>query len=457
MIWVIVAIDAWYLWPAQLGGSTSMVIVSGISMEPTYFDGDLVITREVTPSVGDVIVYAPEGLGGAQIVHRIIGGNATDGWQMQGDNNDFIDPFTPKGDEVKGVVMVHYANFGRVTVLLLNPIVWAFVLLAAIVLLLWWGGDTCEDDPEDPDASTDASADGGEPSDSTDEAAVPPTTSGDAPVTEDAPEKPAAEPAAPRGGTIAGLLRAGAAVSIVVLALGLAPTPASASQVSVNTSGTVAALKMQRCASAALTATVAGPVTGSNYGQVSVSGVPAACAGLPMTVNIHRANGTVITTATGTAAAGTTTLATAAAYNGSQVTRVVVALRGWLFFPTWTGPTVPAASCVALNAAGNPISGACTVTINTVDTPWPDGAGFATNYYYSVTSAGPRFRVTFNYAQAPFPGWTPVRVGGHGTLAPGATCTTLPVVTINGPTWSSGSYWGQISSNPAGSTGGICP
>ena len=98
-----------------------------------------------------MIVYAPAGLGGSQIVHRIIGGDATDGWKMQGDNNNFVDPFTPKGSEVKGVVFVHYSNFGRVTVLLLNPMVWAFVLLAAIVLLLWFTGDDCEERHDDDD------------------------------------------------------------------------------------------------------------------------------------------------------------------------------------------------------------------------------------------------------------------------------------------------------------------
>src|SRR6188768_2500081 len=105
LIGLFIAVDAWYIWPSNLGGATSFVVVSGSSMEPTYYTGDLVIARESEASVGDVIVYAPEGYGGAQIVHRIVGGTAADGWVMQGDNNDFKDPFTPKGDEVKGVVM----------------------------------------------------------------------------------------------------------------------------------------------------------------------------------------------------------------------------------------------------------------------------------------------------------------------------------------------------------------
>ncbi|PKQ26894.1 MAG: signal peptidase I [Actinobacteria bacterium HGW-Actinobacteria-4] len=148
LIWIIVAIDAWFLWPTSLGGDTSLVIVSGSSMEPTYFAGDLVIARKMEPSVGDVIVYAPTDLGGSQVVHRIIGGDAESGWELQGDNNDFIDPFYPVEDEVRGVVVVHYTNLGRLSALLLSPIVWACVLVVSIALLLWFSDD-CEDEDED--------------------------------------------------------------------------------------------------------------------------------------------------------------------------------------------------------------------------------------------------------------------------------------------------------------------
>jgi signal peptidase len=154
LIWIIVLINAYFLWPASLGGNTSLVIVSGASMEPEYFAGDLVIARDIEPSVGEVIVYAPEDLGGAQVVHRIIGGNAADGWELQGDNNDFIDPYTPKGDEVRGVVVVHYTNLGRLTALLLNPIIWACVLVVSIGLLLWISDD-CDDEDEHADGDSD--------------------------------------------------------------------------------------------------------------------------------------------------------------------------------------------------------------------------------------------------------------------------------------------------------------
>lgn len=162
VIWIIVVIDAWYLWPVALGGNTSLVIVSGSSMEPTYYAGDLVIARDIEPAIGDVIVYAPETLGGSQIVHRIIGGDAEAGWELQGDNNDFIDPFYPTADEVNGVVLVHYTNLGQITALLLNPLVWAFVLIFAIGLLLWFSDDDCEEDDDAEDDELPEGTDGPE-------------------------------------------------------------------------------------------------------------------------------------------------------------------------------------------------------------------------------------------------------------------------------------------------------
>ena len=154
--WVAVALVAWLIWPWSLGGDTSFVIVSGESMEPTYESGDLVIARDLIADVGDVIVYAPDTLGGAQVVHRIIGGDAESGWQVQGDNNNFVDPFFPSGDEVRGVVLFHIPNAGSVTVWLLNPLLWGAVILAAVVILIW-PSSSKEDDDDDVDENSEDS------------------------------------------------------------------------------------------------------------------------------------------------------------------------------------------------------------------------------------------------------------------------------------------------------------
>lgn len=134
-ITAIVAVDAYFLWPTQLGGATSIVVVSGISMEPEYRTGDLVIARVMEPSQGDVVVYSTDQ--GARIMHRIVGGDES-GWITRGDNNAYEDPFSPTSDDIEGVAVIAYPSVGRASALLLSPVVWAAVLLGALVFGLRW-------------------------------------------------------------------------------------------------------------------------------------------------------------------------------------------------------------------------------------------------------------------------------------------------------------------------------
>lgn len=137
LLWVMIAVDAWYLWPSSLGGATTVVIVSGSSMEPTFSDGDLVIARAGPVDVGDVVVYQPAVLGGARVVHRIIGGDPIEGWRVQGDNNGWVDQWSPTQDEIVGRVDVHFSGGGRLAGLIISPWLWGFVILGAVVLILW--------------------------------------------------------------------------------------------------------------------------------------------------------------------------------------------------------------------------------------------------------------------------------------------------------------------------------
>jgi signal peptidase len=73
-------------------------VVSSGSMEPTYYEGDIVFIKHVDPHqllVGDIIVFKPKG-GGIPIVHRIIEvkeDNNTLYFVTQGDHNAFPDSF----------------------------------------------------------------------------------------------------------------------------------------------------------------------------------------------------------------------------------------------------------------------------------------------------------------------------------------------------------------------------
>lgn len=153
--YVVALVAAILLWPTSLGGCTTLTIVSGHSMEPTYYTGDLVVARCGEPKVGDVIVYQPESLGGARIIHRIIGGDA-DGWELKGDNNSWVDPFAPSGDEVLGVARLHLPKVGLAASLLTSPLLWLSLLLIALAIYAWPG---TPDDDEGDDAEDDEGAD----------------------------------------------------------------------------------------------------------------------------------------------------------------------------------------------------------------------------------------------------------------------------------------------------------
>lgn len=132
----VVAVLALLLWPTSLGGCTTLTVVSGHSMEPTYYTGDLVIARCGAPAVGDIVVYQPGEIHGARIIHRIIGGDA-DAWQLQGDNNDFVDPFRPGDDAVQGIARVRIPKIAILTGLMTSPFVWGGLLALGLAILAW--------------------------------------------------------------------------------------------------------------------------------------------------------------------------------------------------------------------------------------------------------------------------------------------------------------------------------
>jgi len=149
LFYVGVAVAAWFLWPTTLGGCTSLTVVTGHSMEPTYYTGDLVVARCGAPHVGDVVVYRPSEVDAkARIVHRIIGGTS-EGWTLQGDNNDYPDSFAPTDDDVLGIAKVHVPKVMLVWDALSSPYVWGGLILLALALAAWPRGDDEDEDGDD--------------------------------------------------------------------------------------------------------------------------------------------------------------------------------------------------------------------------------------------------------------------------------------------------------------------
>jgi len=150
ILWFVGVVGAGVLlWPSSLGGCTTLTIVSGHSMEPTYYTGDLVISRCGPVEVGDVVVYSPPGIEGARVIHRIVDGSA-DGWIIQGDNNSFLDPWTPTAENIYGKALVHVDGVGKLASILISPLTWISLLVVAMAIVIW--PNRAEDDkPADED------------------------------------------------------------------------------------------------------------------------------------------------------------------------------------------------------------------------------------------------------------------------------------------------------------------
>ncbi|WP_454050945.1 S24/S26 family peptidase [Cellulomonas sp. Marseille-Q8402] len=177
----IVAVLVWFGWPSTLGGCTTLTIVSGHSMEPTYYTGDLVVSRCGSPAVGDVVVYTPPDLERGRIIHRVVGGDAADGWVIQGDNNDFLDPWRPHAADVLGIARLHVPGLGRVASILLDPWAWLSLVVVAGGVLLW--PNPADREPDAADAADRTAADDApDPADGADPAAAPDRADAPAPV-----------------------------------------------------------------------------------------------------------------------------------------------------------------------------------------------------------------------------------------------------------------------------------
>src|SRR5262252_3091599 len=80
---------AWFFFaPSWLGGSTNYIATEGVSMQPRFHTGDLVVVRgSADYHVGDIVAYHSRELH-TIVLHRIIGRDG-DRYVFKGDNNNF--------------------------------------------------------------------------------------------------------------------------------------------------------------------------------------------------------------------------------------------------------------------------------------------------------------------------------------------------------------------------------
>ncbi|MHA7294311.1 S24 family peptidase [Arthrobacter sp. HLT1-21] len=121
---------------AILAGQTAVVTTDGVSMNPVYYDGDLVVTvRAPSYSVGQIAAYRLPG-SNEVVLHRIIGGDE-DAFVFQGDNSQSVDTVKPSAKDLVGRELLHVPQGGVWLDRLASP-----PMLALMTFALMVGGGT---------------------------------------------------------------------------------------------------------------------------------------------------------------------------------------------------------------------------------------------------------------------------------------------------------------------------
>ena len=126
--------------PQALGGPATYVVVRGSSMLPLYENGDFVVTEwSHAYAIGEVVAYrvpAGEVGDGHVVIHRIVGGDAANGFVLQGDNNRFVDPWTPRPADIVGTAWIQVPGFGRVIALVQQPVIAAALAMSVAITIM---------------------------------------------------------------------------------------------------------------------------------------------------------------------------------------------------------------------------------------------------------------------------------------------------------------------------------
>jgi signal peptidase I len=89
----------------------SYVVTNGISMQPLYHAGDLVVVVKADSyETGQIAAY--HGARGLKVLHRIVGGDPDSGFIFKGDNNPNNDRQRPTADQMIGRAVLHIPQGG---------------------------------------------------------------------------------------------------------------------------------------------------------------------------------------------------------------------------------------------------------------------------------------------------------------------------------------------------------
>jgi signal peptidase I len=153
---------AMFLRPQSLGGPAGYVLVSGTSMNPLYHTGDMILVeRHKNYEKGDIIAYrVPKGdvAAGAQVIHRIIGGDAKHGFVVQGDNRTAPDVWRPKSGDIVGSAALQIPQAVVVLQYLRSPLLLGLLAASFVFVFLLVGNKSGEEKNDEDDGDDESLA-----------------------------------------------------------------------------------------------------------------------------------------------------------------------------------------------------------------------------------------------------------------------------------------------------------
>ena len=111
-----------------------LFVITSESMEPTFYEGDIVFVKETNDYInGDIITYE---IGNTDIptTHRIIETYNNNSYLTQGDNNSFTDPSPIAKDSIIGEVVYSIPKIGKGIEISKKV---RYILLIIIAILVW--------------------------------------------------------------------------------------------------------------------------------------------------------------------------------------------------------------------------------------------------------------------------------------------------------------------------------
>lgn len=116
---VLAGLAIFFFLPQEYGGQVTYLITSGISMEPAYHTGDLVLLRRADAyQVGDAVGVRDPKI--QKVFHRLVGWDGAR-FTTKGDNNRYIDAYQPEPSAILGKLWLHIPLVGKVMMLIRTP------------------------------------------------------------------------------------------------------------------------------------------------------------------------------------------------------------------------------------------------------------------------------------------------------------------------------------------------